>query len=116
MNDKDFTDMIQYTKEISNSGRIRHRAKLEFFTEYYQDIDSQWSESSIGMYEDLIKDRMAKELHRHIYGERKESLGRAIDKLLSCVEPYFLPSEKLLEARDEVLKAAGYKPGNRLAS
>ena len=116
MNDKDFTDKIQYTKEVSNSGRIRHRAKLEFFTEYYQDINGQWPESSIGMYEDLIKDRMAIELHRLIYEERREVLGRAIDKLLSCVEPFFLPSEKLLEARDEVLKAAGYKPGNRLAS
>lgn len=116
MNDKDFTDKIQYTKEISNSGRIRHRAKLEFFTEYYQDINGQWSESSIGMYEDLIKDRMAIELHRLIYEGRREALGKAVDKLLSCVEPFFLPSEKLLEARDEVLKAAGFKPGNRLAS
>ncbi len=37
MNDKDFTDKIQYTKEFTNSGRIRHRAKLEFFAEYYQE-------------------------------------------------------------------------------
>lgn len=113
MEDKDFTDKIQYTKEFSNSGRIRHRAKLEFFTEYYQEPLTMAGNK---IAEELIKDRMAKDLHRHIYGERKESLGKAIDKLLSCVEPYFLPSERLMEARDEVLKAAGFKPGNRLAS
>lgn len=113
MKDRDFTDKIQYTTEFTNSGRIRHRAKLEFFAEYYQEPLTMTGNK---IAEELIKDRLAIDLHRHIYGNRKESLGKAIDKLLSCVEPYFLPSEKLLEARDEVLKAAGYKPGNRLAS
>lgn len=113
MNDKDFTDKIQYTKELSNSGRIRHRAKLEFFAEYYQEPLTM---SGNKIAEELIKDRLAIDLHRLIYEGRREALGKAIDKLLSCVEPFFLPSEKLLEARDEVLKAAGFKPGNRLAS
>jgi hypothetical protein len=110
MNDKDFTDKIQYTKEFSNSGRIRHRAKLEFFAEYYQEYGYKDSL----MAEELIKDRLAIDLHRLIYEGRREALGKAIDKLLGCVEPYFLPSEKLMEARDEVLKAAGFKPRNRL--
>jgi len=113
MKDKDFTDKIQYTTEFTNSGRIRHRAKLEFFAEYYQEPLTMTGNK---IAEELIKDRLAKDLHRLIYEERREDLGKAIDKLLRCVEPYFLPSEKLLEARDEVLQAAGYKPGNRLAS
>lgn len=108
MNDKDFTDKIEYTKELSHTGRIRHRAKLTFYAECYQDPRDD------GRFEDLIKDKLATMIHREIYENRRDALGRAIDELLSCVEPFFLPSQKLIDARDKVLEAAQYKPGNRL--
>ena len=109
MNDKDFTDKIQYTKDISNTGRIRHMAKLTLYAQYFQE-----PEQDNARYEDIIKDKLAIMIHREIYEDRRFVLGEAISKLMSCVEPYYLPSEKLIDARDEVLKAAGFKPNNRL--
>jgi hypothetical protein len=114
MNDKDFTDKIQFTKEISNTGRIKHRAKLEFYVEYFQDREMH-SKSSAERAEEAIRDKMTVMIHREIYEDRRFVLSEAISKLMSCVEPFFLPSEKLMEARNEVLKAAGFKAGNRLA-
>lgn len=108
MNDKDFTDKIEYTKESTNTGRIRHRAKLTFYAECFQDPRDS------GRFEDMLKDKLAVMIHREIYEDKRFALGEAISKLMDCVEPFYLPTEKLMEARDEVLRVAGFRPGNRL--